>query len=834
MKSARITTKLMRASPLVMAIAIASSASADSLEEIVVTAQKRAETSQEVPISISVLRAGDIEARGIANMQDLIGEIPGVNGFSAAGSKGTVSLTMRGIGAGNPANLSLDPVVGLYQDGVYVGKMAGSALDVAELERIEVLRGPQGTLYGRNSTAGAINFVTRKPSGTFGFKAKATVGNYDERSLHASMDLPALDLSASGLGELAASVAWQTRDRDPLYKNTAGRKGFDSIDREAWRIALQWSLSDALTIDYSHDASKLDESSLLEKVIGFTPLDPAGNVNRLAMLRGTIARAEQWSALPGTDPRIASRWIPSMRQTLAAYEAVEQRGEGRVRRGGADHPPRTTNDGSGDALTISWDAGKLGILGDVSFKSITASRDMKVYAFGDLESIDSTLDGNGVGAMHDLLYLTLANLYTPTSGVAYPLVDGLWQAIDSIGAYHSKQDTVSKYRQFSQEFHMIGTTDRLEYVLGLYYLDDEAKYDRRAIFAAPLTGASRMYYRTRTEALAAFGQTTWRPAGLDDRLALTVGLRYTEEDKDILYDYPSISTPFGPTPARLLKRDRSFHNLSGNLTLAYQFTDDLNAFVRYATGYRSGGFNGEVFDNAYDEEEIEQWEIGLKSEWLERRVRLNASIYTYTYDDLQVSQIKTDGSTATTVISNAGEARRWGGEVELQVVPFDDLLLSLSYSHISGDFEKFPKLCGTNTPQRCIDTHSRARRTTPAQQFGASADYLVARTPIGNIRAYAQLNWQSAWKENALWTAVIAGEPVIYDHIDMDARTIVDARLTLEEIPVAAGSLAVSLWGKNLTNDDYPVFGVNFGSMGIITESYGNPRTYGLEIRYEY
>ena len=829
------TNLLLRTTPLVMALGLASGAFAQGLEEIVVTAQKRSETSQHVPISISALGVGEIENRGIANMQDLIGELPGVNGFGAAGSKGTVSLNMRGVSAGSPANISIDPVVGIYQDGVYIGKMMGAGLDVAELERIEVLRGPQGTLYGRNSTAGTVNFVTRKPTGEFGFRAKASLGNYDERTLNANMDLPAIGGSDSGFGELAASVGYQKRKRDALYRNVGGGGDFDSIDREAYRLALRWSPSDSFVVDYSHDASKLDEANLLEKVTGFTPLDAAGNVSRINALRGTIAQAQLWAASPTSDPRVASRWIPSMQRTLAAYEAAERAGEGRTRHGAADHPPRMSNEGSGDALTLSWDAGQLGALGDVSFKSITASRKMKMYVYGDLDNIDSRLDANGIGAMQDLVHLTLAQLYGPSSGAAYPMVDRVWAAIDSIGAYHSKQDTRPKYEQFSQEVHMVGTTDQLEYVLGAYYFEDEARYDRRAIFAAPLSGAGRQYYKTTTEALAAFGQATWRPAALEQRLALTLGLRYTEEDKDIFYDYSSVTTPFATVPARSLKRDKKFHNLSGNLTVAYQFTDDLNAFVRYATGYRSGGFNGEVFDNPYAEEEIKQWELGFKSEWFDKQLRLNASIYTYTYQDLQVAQIKTENGTATTVLSNAGEAKRHGGEVELQLAPVEDLLLSLGYSYIGGDFEKFPRLCGTGTPARCIETSKRAKRSTsPSHQLSVSGDYVFARTSLGNLRGYVQVNWQDEWIESALWTAVVGGQPVIYDHIVMDGRTVVDARITLEAIPVTVGSLAVSGWGRNLGNDDYPVFGVNFGGMGLITESYGNPRTYGLELRYEY
>ncbi|HUH37724.1 MAG TPA: TonB-dependent receptor plug domain-containing protein, partial [Spongiibacteraceae bacterium] len=179
-----------------------------ALEEIIVTAQKRMETAQETPVSIMAISAEGIEKRGIVNSADLIGGIAGVGGFSAPGSRAATGLSMRGVSAGSPANVSLDPAVGLYMDGVYVGKLVGSSMDVAEIERMEVLRGPQGTLYGRNSTAGAVNIITRKPTGEFGFRATATAGNYDLWGLKANLDLPGFGEVGEGIGKISASLGF--------------------------------------------------------------------------------------------------------------------------------------------------------------------------------------------------------------------------------------------------------------------------------------------------------------------------------------------------------------------------------------------------------------------------------------------------------------------------------------------------------------------------------------------------------------------------------------------------------------------------------------------------
>ncbi len=160
------------------------------LEEMVVTAQKREENLQAVPISISALSATDIERRGVQNSADLVSAMPNMGGFISPGSRGDLSVTLRGVAGAAPSNLSNDPGVAIYLDGVILGKQVGNSLDVAELERVEVLRGPQGTLYGRNSTGGAVNFITKKPSGEFGGKITGTAGSDSLWGLRATVDTP--------------------------------------------------------------------------------------------------------------------------------------------------------------------------------------------------------------------------------------------------------------------------------------------------------------------------------------------------------------------------------------------------------------------------------------------------------------------------------------------------------------------------------------------------------------------------------------------------------------------------------------------------------------------
>lgn len=806
--------------------------SAAVIEEIVVTAQKREEVNQDVPISITALGTSALENRGIGNSGDLISTVTGISGFESPGSKATTGLSMRGISGGSPANLSLDPAVAIYLDGVFVGKQLGSAMDVAEIERIEVLRGPQGTLYGRNSTGGAVNFISKAPTGEFGFRASASVGSHDLAGFKFNLDLPAIGEQGEGLGRLSTSIGFQTKERDGLRKNySPGQEDFNTLDRQAWRVALKLDVTDNLSLDYVYDHSELDETNPMEQVVGFTALDSAGNYDRIAALHGVLQGAQYWSSLPGTDPRIASRWVPSLQKTIAVYEAAQAQGGKAASGGYSDSSPSSENRVNGHALTIAWD------LDTVMFKSITAYRDAKTHVRGDLENIDSRMGADGVGAYNDLVHLTLAELYGGSGGFSYPLMDAFWSEVDRYGTYHSVQNTVSEYKQFSQELQMVGSLEQIDYAFGLYYFRDKGRVDSPSFYAAPLTGNATLGYDNDTSARAVFAQGTWRPDGFEERLSLTLGLRYTRENKGIDYRNPAFSSLFtGPVAGQYLSLDEDFSNTSGNFTLAYQFTDDLNAFLRYSTGYRSGGFNGEIFDNPYAEETLEQLELGVKSDWWDGRLRVNGSLYTYQWEDVQLGTISTESGSATTSIRNAGEADRWGGELEILVAPLEDLMLGLSYAYIHGDFEDYPDVCGTNLPQRCYSGEQFAKRgTSPNNQLSFTADYTFARTSVGEVTGYLQVNWQSAMAESSLWSGVHDdGNPVIYPQQGLDERTVVNARLSLQQIPVGDGMMRVSLWGNNLTDDDYSVYSINFGSLGPITEQYGAPRTWGMDLSYEY
>ena len=457
------------------------------LEEVVVTAQKRAEDSQDVPISISALSETDLERRGVVNAGDLISTLPNMTGFEAPGSRGNLSVNVRGVSSGSPSNLSVSPANAMYLDGVYMGTQLGSALDVAELERIEVLRGPQGTLYGRNATGGAVNFVTQKPTGEFGGKFTGEVGDDNLWGVKGTVNTDTLGNVGEGLGALSATFGAMTRQRDELYKNTnPNLDDFEDLDREAYRIALRWEVNDALTIDYAFDHSKLDEKSSPQFMVGSTPqsIDPVtgAQTSRQEFLGGVIlgqiapglAQMNQFAPQFGLSPDgTTDRYVNSTEDTLNLYNNPND-GK-RPGKASSDFNSTSSNKADGHALTAALAFDDLGFLQSVEFKSITAYRELTSETAADFDGTDNSVVPGGAGAINDSTLGVLTAMYgeelglfgamaqnpalipvlTPQYNDVQQSTAQMWEYIDEFGGAFFNTTAKSDYSQWSQELQII-------------------------------------------------------------------------------------------------------------------------------------------------------------------------------------------------------------------------------------------------------------------------------------------------------------------------------------------------------------------------------------------
>ena len=428
---------------------------------------------------------------------------------------------------------------------------------------------------------------------------------------------------------------------------------------------------------------------------------------------------------------------------------------------------------------------------------------------------------------------------------------------------------------------MVGSTDTLDYAVGLYYYDDDSSFRNHRIASFPLATSDTSSHDVAAEATSIYGQFTYR-ASEESKVAITAGLRYTEETKDVTYlwrgynsnfinmFYPVFLNPTVdnstynpnnnyvtneeaeslPERAGIYGREFSedFDNLSGRLTVQYDLSDDANVYATYSTGYRSGGFNGDYFDatndtaDAFNEEKIESMELGYKSLFWDGRAQLNAALYSYDYEDLQVSTVLTEGSKVTSAIANAGSASRDGIEMSLRLAPTDNLLVSMAWTHINGDFDKYPSVYGSpNDGAAVLDMNDIAKRAmVPDDSFNLGLDWNIMQSGSSELALTVTAAYQGKTVPIPASTAVydidsnqLPDTPVAYDQVQNDERTIVNARLSWTK-ELKDSSVVVALWGKNLLDEDYRNFGFNYGdALGLNLHQYGEPATFGLDFTWE-
>jgi iron complex outermembrane receptor protein len=715
----------------------ASAACADNLalEEVVVTAQKREESIQKTPISLAAFSETDLENKGISNLVDLRSEVPNLQMTPHPNSTATTRVFMRGIG-NNDDQVTQDPSVAVYMDGIYVARSQGLAADVADIERVEVLRGPQGSLYGRNATGGAINFITKAPEiGEFGFKQAFTLGNDNQFRSRTQADLPLGDTAALELSYLKSS-------KDGYVKNPGtGVSRWGDQDRYAYRAALHWQPTDDIDVRYSYDKSQIDDTPGL---IVYSPSFPA------------MAKR----------PTSGSPFV----RDLHANDVTSQ----------------------GHHVIASWEVND-----SLTVKSITGYR-----------KLDNYTNQN---------YLTDA-----LTGTGNPLATLFAGKPVFVTEFDSQQ------HQFSEELQAAGDAldSRLEYVAGLYYFSEKAdSYDT----TSSIQGFDERWVSIDNSAYAAFGQATYTPA-FDDALHVTLGLRYSRDNREAtletLHANPNGTTPTtykgGPNPFSD-KGDKSFDNVSPSLIVAYDLDTDINVYGKVTEGYKTGGYNVRApqlrFADGFDQENLTSYELGLNSQWWDNRVRLNGAVFLAKYDDIQVN-VQTDPTNASiTDVLNAGKATISGFEMELSGRVTEALTATLNYAYLDAAYDKVDDAAGNDVTSNFEFTDA------PHNSYTTSLQYEFPATPIGLFTALVDYSWQS---EKFSSSTPRAGGNLYR----IDDYGLLNARLNLSEIPVGAGSLRASLWGRNLEDKHY--YTSLFDLSAAMGAYFGEPRSYGIDLVYQY
>jgi iron complex outermembrane recepter protein len=738
--------------PLLLALAAAMSQGAYSegeefvLEEVIVTAERRSESIQDIPASISAITGDTVENLGIRDVNDLQNFVPGLTVKSQ--SIATTKFNIRGVGQAVD-DITVESGVGVFIDDIYLPRMGAAGGALFDLEGVEVLRGPQGTLYGRNTAGGSINFITKKPSDDFEGKLSAEVGNYDTRNLKAYVSGPLV------ADKLFGKISFISQDSDGYMTNQfTGNEGNGSHTR-AGRVGLRYLATDDVEILFTADAesSKPDPT-----MMNIGPAD--GYQSFVHELVNNLA-GEQ--VFPGE----------------AATKFYE-----------------TNVDNDGKEGLDTWG---LMLRSNVSHSDFDAS-----YILGYRES-DVTLDAD-----RDMSTMSLLNEANVEASE--------WGSLEA--------------RFTSNTEGALSLDGDLEWTLGFYYFMEDGKkdvnlYNTDLAEIATRGGAAgytalQFFQQIETEAYAIFGQTTY---SLTDSTRVTTGLRWTQEEKTVgiatnVID-PLGGALFGPPnnggiigEIYDIQTSEQWDDITIKLGLEHDLSEDTLLYVQYSEGFKSGGFNGtsstsELAQTAFDPEDVESFEMGVKSN-ISNRLKVNLSLFKMDYKNLQTGIVSNGG---TPFILNAN-ADIQGGELEVVWIPVDNLTLSLAAGFIDSEYTEFE-----GSPER----EGTQVNGVPELKYSLAADYFVPLS-VGEIILHADYGWED---ETTTISAVGRPSPQLEDW------DVINLRVSFEP---NSGQWELSSWVRNAADEEYWLSNGSATASTSPVDSMARlaaaPRTYGLAFTY--
>jgi iron complex outermembrane receptor protein len=823
------------------------------LGEIVVTADKRTENLQEVPIAISAVQAQELELRGLSEAKDLSAVVPNVV-VSGATTNATASvITIRGIPTSADETQGFDSPIGVYLDGVYLARSSASTFEVADIERVEVLRGPQGTLFGRNTTGGAINFITRLPEDEARMKLRAGYGNYNAWNVRAI-----LDTGLWGDSGVKMSFGYLHRERDGVVDNLLQPKdsldpGGTNVDSFRWATHVEQGIVNVTNIfDYTviegvpfaNQLAEVGDGTFRPNVTidGFTfaEVQPAN-------VRGYLAEA---TAL---QPKCGAPLDSVSRKRLDSI-CLDRAGV-------------STDKLYGNMTRVELD-----------FEPFTV-RSTTAFRWWNNKIRGSDLDGLGTirGPMFSQASLfngmpagLIAFVLPPAQAAFAPFIAATPVPTTTQPLFQAENDR--RQHQFSQELEIVSQTGgAFEWVLGAFYFKESGyelnKQDflfvldtNQAVFTDASFGplgagfraanparfrgvpqTSTLGYNVSGRSVAVYGQASWRPGGPDAPFGITAGLRYTWDKKSVDRFQNGLTPYTNPAEIALNQRTASFSEPTGNITLDYRATDDINLYARVARGYRSGGFNlrqSTQLDNpatpAVDEtvalipfnsEKIDSFELGAKTEFF-NRLRLNVAAFYNVYNDQQATipiPIVGGGSFGTQVV-NAGKTIYTGFEIEGRFAITDAFTADGSLGYVHKNVKEFPGADITGTVRNIADVIIPGY----SPNYTANAG-LTYSAPIGDgdMKLTARAGWSYISSQVQFNNPLTAP---FQEATSSEAHSLFDAQVKLDGIGFgnSDNGLSIIVWGKNLANKQYVSRAVDFGQLGMGSTIYGDPRTYGV------
>ncbi len=765
------------------------------VEEIKVTAQRFEQELQEVPISVLAVSGEDMADQGMSDIQALAAAAPGVVVSGHSPVSGEVSLFVRGVGS-NTSGLGTEAAVGYYVDGVYMPRpqsLVGSFLD---LERAEVLRGPQGTLWGRNSTGGAISLVTRAPEPEFRGTVEAALRRFDspEDAEGASYGLA---LTGPLTEKLWGRLSGSDLSIEDATWNEHLRKPSKNLDGFLGRAALTWLADDTLTFTFRADATNDDSHHNFHLKPGDT--SRRSIVGTLIRFYGLSDPADVHRAASGEQP------LSAFEESGVSLHAYKTLSGGRLNltsiSSSREFASNRRADVDGTALPFVDTAG--------SYESEWWSQELQIRGAARRANLVFGLYGFGEKGRH----LTEAR--------TDPGLIGVWFVAANAGSFGLDPET----------FCLIANPG----LCGPAFYDIFAR-----VFGFPRTGrlvtGNRFDTVLDSASYAAYGQVDW---SLGDRFTLTTGLRYTRDDKD--YSLETQSREGGFATEHLVD---SWRKVTPKIGLEFRPRDDLMFYVAGSSGYKGGGFNAVSFQRSFGPETMDSYEVGFKVS-SGRGVSLNASAFSYDYDDMQVEVLELDRS----YVANAAGSRARGIDLELRVRPNEKLAFDLSMEFLDDEFESFESLdpvaiarfaeAATSATGLIRDLDTLVQLIEWLEELRAAAETRIdlsgnslPRAP--DFSATAALTWSTDLGRGGALAA--RGEYQYTDEVAFDAFArfeqpaygLLHANLRWSS---PKDSFSVNLYGRNLADEEYRLteFHTNYTTSLRV---WAPPREFGVRLGF--
>ncbi|MGE0388276.1 MAG: TonB-dependent receptor [Gammaproteobacteria bacterium] len=771
-------------------------AQSGGLEEITVTARRREENLQTVPIAVSALSAEGLENRGVASISELQFATPSVTVGPGTFRKSTLNFSIRGYDSGG-RQLTEDSTIGLYFAEAPITSPVGQNQGFFDIASVQVLKGPQGTLFGRNSTGGAVLIEPVRPKKEFGGYAKGGFGDYGAYTLEGVVNIPVNDRVAVRVGAVHTY-------HDGYNTNILSGQEFDDQDSYAWRVSAEIELTDRLKtyIVYDHMSHKESGNAMILNNVGFPVTQPNPDVvtvGRPACI-ATFAGDPRTYCIPATLTGFGQTYITNFQAALArqlprGFETFE-----------SNAYPGSPN--SRHQKLPYDDVHNIGITNHTEFEINENLRIKNVFGFRRTDyALFEDIDGSALNIL--------------------------------------QTENQFEADQYSEEFQVQGTSfnGKVDWIAGFFFFNNVGRdWTLRnqllgGNYRANRAGANNTSY-------AAFVQGNWK---VTDQLTFTAGVRYTKDDRYISIDNraPDLQTcAFVGAPANcLVELSESWSDPSYNINFAYQFTDRLMAYVAHRRGYRTGAFAARAtgFDEVgpWDKEIALDMEIGVKSEFEvgSMPVRFNADFYKVWWDNLQVTIPRTAQRGATILLVNTAETQGsinlHGVEIEANALPLENLSVDFTFAWNYAEWgDDFPNFQLRDARRQVVIDYGFAGN----QAYGTGRSYTAPEFTFTAGFRYGLTMLPAAWGEISLgahyynrshgWDNKGYFKTPAYGLLNINA----------DWKKIAGSRFDAAFYMRNATDREYVVGDFSSNMDGLMFNSIipGDPRTFGFTLTYNF